>query len=96
MRHRDGHFHYPKADKREVWENDREVSAGLDLCYTTDLFTARAKKWIADHTAAHREQPFFLYLAYDRRTPSCRIRRVPIPQAAASKVACNGLATPVR
>ena len=54
VRHKDGHFHYPKEDKREVWENNREVSAGLDLCYTTDLFTARAKKWIADHTATHR------------------------------------------
>ena len=42
VRHIDGHFHYPKEDKREIWENDREVSDGLDLCYTADLFTARA------------------------------------------------------
>jgi arylsulfatase A-like enzyme len=75
VRHGDGHMHYPKADKREVWENDREISAGLDLCYTTDLFTARAKKWIADQTANHRDQPFFLYLAYD--TPHAKLQNPP-------------------
>jgi arylsulfatase A-like enzyme len=75
VRHKDGHFHYPKEDGREVWEGDREVSAGLDLCYTTDLFTARAKKWITDHTATHREQPFFLYLAYD--TPHAKLQNPP-------------------
>ena len=37
----------------------------LDKCYTTDLFTARAKKWIEDQRAAHPDQPFFLYLAFD-------------------------------
>jgi len=75
VRHMDGHFHYPKEDKREVWENDREVSADLDLCYTTDLWTARAKKWIADQTTAHPAQPFFLYLAFD--TPHAKLQNPP-------------------
>ena len=75
VRHKDGHFHYPKEDKREVWEDNREVSAGLDLCYTTDLFTARAKKWIVDHTTTQRDQPFFLYLAYD--TPHAKLQNPP-------------------
>lgn len=65
VRHKDGHFHYPKEDGREVWENEREVSSGLDLCYTTDLFTARAKRWIVDRRERQPEQPFFLYLALD-------------------------------
>jgi arylsulfatase A-like enzyme len=65
VRHKDGHFHYPKEDGREVWENDREVSAGLDLCYTTDLFTARAKRWIMTQREQRPDQPFFLYLALD-------------------------------
>lgn len=82
VRHIDGHFHYPKEDKREVWENDKEVSAGLDLCYTTDLFTARAKKWITDHHAAHAAQPFFLYLAYD--TPHAKLQLPPSPYPAGS------------
>jgi arylsulfatase A-like enzyme len=75
VRHKDGHFHYPKEDGREVWENDREVSAGLDLCYTTDLFTARAKKWITEQATAHPRQPFFLFLAYD--TPHAKLQNPP-------------------
>jgi arylsulfatase A-like enzyme len=75
VRHKDGHFHYPVEDQREVWENDREVSAGMDLCYTTDLFTARAKKWIADQHEAKPDQPFFVYLAFD--TPHAVLRNPP-------------------
>ncbi|MCF7731629.1 MAG: sulfatase-like hydrolase/transferase [Akkermansiaceae bacterium] len=75
VRHRDGHFHYPKEDQREVWENDREISQDLNLCYTTDLFTARAKKWITDQAAAHPKQPFFVYLAYD--TPHAKLQNPP-------------------
>lgn len=73
--HKDGHFHYPMEDGRKVWENDREVSADLDLCYTTDLFTARAKKWITEETAANPAKPFFLYLAYD--TPHAKLQNPP-------------------
>ena len=65
VRHGDGHRHYPVEDNKQVWENDNEVSAGLELCYTTDLFTARAKQWIIDHRTATPEQPFFMFLAYD-------------------------------
>lgn len=69
VRHGDGHEHYPKEGlyrgKKQVWDNDKEISDSLDGCYTTDLFTARAKKWIADTATATPEKPFFLYLAYD-------------------------------
>jgi arylsulfatase A-like enzyme len=76
VRHADGHQHYPgnsypagnsgaHRSPKEVYENDTEVSAGLDKCYTTDLFTARTKRWIIDHVGAHPVQPFFVYLAYD-------------------------------
>ena len=75
VRHIDGHFHYPKEDEREVWENDREVSSDLDKCYTTDLFTARAKKWIAEQTTANPQKPFFIYLAFD--TPHMRLQNPP-------------------
>ena len=75
VRHKDGHFHYPKEDGREVWENDREVSSELDKCYTTDLFTARAKKWIVEQTATNPSQPFFIYLAYD--TPHAKLQNPP-------------------
>ncbi len=75
VRHVDGHWHYPKEDKRQLWDNEREISADLDGCYTTDLFTARAKKWIADQHNEHPKQPFFLYLAYD--TPHAKLQLPP-------------------
>jgi arylsulfatase A-like enzyme len=69
VRHRDGHEHYPKEGlyrgKKEVWNNDTEISSQLDKCYTADLWTARAKKWIMDHQRTNSTQPFFIYLAYD-------------------------------
>ncbi len=76
VRHGDGHFHYPKEDKKEVWENANTLKRqDLDLCYTTDLFTARAKKWIVDQKKASADQPFFLYLAYD--TPHAKLQYPP-------------------
>jgi len=69
-RHGDGHEHYPKeavysSKSKECYDGTNNITPDLDKCYTTDLFTARAKKWIADHRAARPAQPFFLYLAYD-------------------------------
>ena len=77
VRHRDGHMHYPKEDYKEVWENDQEISEDLDLCFTTDLFTARTKKWIVDQKASAPEKPFFIYLAYD--TPHAILQLPPSP-----------------
>jgi arylsulfatase A-like enzyme len=70
MRHADGHEHYPYEGiyrgKKEVWENYHEVSAGLEKCYTTDLWTAAAKQWITAHqNSTSGEQPFMMFLAYD-------------------------------
>ncbi len=69
-RHGDGHEHYPKeavysSKSKECYDGTNNITPDLDKCYTTDLFTARAKKWIADQHAARPAQPFFLYLAYD-------------------------------
>lgn len=76
VRHKDGHAHYPKENGKQVWENEREISAELAGCYTTDLFTARAKKWIAEQrTSAQGARPFFLYLAYD--TPHAKLQLPP-------------------
>lgn len=70
MRHGDGHEHYPKeglyTGVKQVWENRTEVSKGLDKCYTADLWTAVAKRWIIDHKKGKdANKPFFMYLAYD-------------------------------
>ncbi len=70
MRHRDGHEHYPLEGlydgKKQVWSDYKEVSAGLSKCYTTDLWTAAAKKYITAHEKGKdAAKPFFMYLAYD-------------------------------
>ncbi len=75
VRHGDGHAHYPHEDGKEVWENEREVSADLAGCYTADLFTARTKQWIIDQRQASPSQPFFCYLAYD--TPHAKTQYPP-------------------
>jgi arylsulfatase A-like enzyme len=80
VRHIDGHFHYPKEDGREVWQNDREIAADLDKCYTADLWTAQAKKWITEQATSRPNQPFFTYLAFD--TPHAKLQNPPCPYPA--------------
>ena len=70
IRHEDGHEHYPKEGvyegPKEVWENYTNIASELDKCYTADLWTAVAKKYIVDHEKGkENEKPFFLYLAYE-------------------------------
>lgn len=70
MRHKDGHEHYPKEglyrDPKQVWENNVNIAVGLDKCYTADLWTAAAKRWIIQHEKGKNSgKPFFMYLAYD-------------------------------
>jgi arylsulfatase A-like enzyme len=75
MRHSDGHEHYPKEalyrkywaeNAKGVWENYTNITQKLDKCYTADLWTAAAKRFIVDHVSVKRKQsPFFLYLAFD-------------------------------
>ena len=70
MRHGDGHEHYPKeglySGNKEVWFNGKMITDQLDKCYTADLWTAAAKHWIVQHQqGADKNQPFFMYLAYD-------------------------------
>jgi len=75
MRHSDGHEHYPKEalyrkywaeNGKAVWQGYTNVTAGLDKCYTADLWTAAAKRYIVDHVRGkEKDKPFFLYLAYE-------------------------------
>jgi arylsulfatase A-like enzyme len=70
MRHMDGHEHYPVegvyGGPKQVWYGYENVSAAMGKCYTTDLWTAAAKKYVTDHTKGpDLAKPFFLYLAYD-------------------------------
>ncbi|MGC4014368.1 MAG: sulfatase-like hydrolase/transferase [Luteolibacter sp.] len=83
VRHGDGHEHYPKEGPydgaKEVWDMNTEVSSGLDKCYTADLWTARAKKWLVDQHTTAPSQPFFLYLAYDTPHATCELPTMAYP-----------------
>ncbi|MGB7392801.1 MAG: sulfatase-like hydrolase/transferase, partial [Pricia sp.] len=70
IRHGDGHEHYPKEGlyrgKKEVYENRTNITEDLDKCYTADLWTAAAKRWIVNHKQGQEtDSPFFMFLAYD-------------------------------
>ena len=99
VKHSNGHQHYPANNwplgnssghraPQDLHENNNEISAQLDKCYTTDLFTARAKKLIVDRTASNPNDPFFIYLAYD--TPHAAIQ-LPTTAYPAGKGQNNGL-----
>lgn len=92
--HYDGHFHYPKEDGRHLWHNNDQISDQLDGCYTTDLFTARAKKWIIDQHSSHPQQPFFVYLAYDTPHAKLELPPGPFPAGAGLKGGIQWLGTP--
>ncbi len=70
IKHGDGHEHYPKEGlyrgSKEVWKNRTLQTPLLDKCYTADLWTAVAKKWIVEQTKnKETKKPFFMYLAFD-------------------------------
>jgi arylsulfatase A-like enzyme len=84
VRHKDGHNHYPAHEARErppveLYHGNEEISGQLKGVYTTDLFTAAAKKWITDQQQRNREQPFFLYLAYDTPHAGLQVASSPYP-----------------
>ncbi len=64
LAHEDGHLHYPKEEGAQIHDGFTDVTAQLDKCYSTDLLTARAKKWITERHTSAPQSPFFLYLAY--------------------------------
>ena len=60
--HGEAHHHYPGNTGR-ILDGFKPVTNGLDCAYDTDLYAARAKKFIFDRESKP-EQPFFLYLAF--------------------------------
>lgn len=67
--HGDGHEHYPRNGttnkSAHIYDDYQQVTnASLDL-YSTDAWTAAAKREIIAEATDGDDQPFFLYLAYD-------------------------------
>ncbi len=107
VRHRDGHQHYPANSwplgnskghrtPQELWHNNNEISSQLDKCYTTDLFTAFAKQWIAKHHETSPEQPFFMYLAHDTPHAALQTATSPYPPGKGLKGGLQWLGEPGR
>jgi arylsulfatase A-like enzyme len=94
--HGAGHMHYPKEDGEQLFDGWDEVSKNYDKCYTTDLFTARAKKFVMEHHAKQPEQPFFLYLAYDTPHAKTQVPSTAFPEGAGTKGGLQWLGTPGR
>lgn len=62
-RHNDGHVHYPDS-KHPLFDGFQDVTDKVKDCYSTDLYTAKAKEWIAKQAKNSPNQPFLMYLAY--------------------------------
>ena len=80
MGHGDAHHHYPKEQGRPYYENFTNVADDLDKCYSTDLATAKTKKWIVDHVDENPEEPFFIYLAYAAPHARLNVPTGPYPE----------------
>ncbi len=105
VRHVDGHVHYPNNEwpignseshrtGKEVWHNEKEISAQLDKCYTTDLFTAYTKKWILEQAKDARDEPFFVYLAYDTPHAALQVPTDAFPEGGGLKGGLQWLGEP--
>ena len=79
MNHGAAHYHYPKEQERVFYENFTNIAADLDKCYSTDLITARSKKWISDQRQANPNQPFFLYLCFTAPHAQLNVPTGPYP-----------------
>ena len=100
--HLAGHRHYPKEESNAdpethcnaVWDGDELITDKLDGCYCTDLFTARAKKWIVDQQTADKSKPFFLALTYVAPHARLGIPAGPYPQGGGLNGGVQWLGTP--
>lgn len=98
-----GHRHYPyedAADKNspnkinQIWEMNDCITANLAKCYSTDLLTARAKKWIVDERKATPHKPFFLVLTFIAPHASLEVPTQAYPKGAGMKGGLQWLGTP--
>jgi len=99
IRHNDGHEHYPKEGiydgPKEVYENYTNVAEGLDKCYTTDLWTAAAKRWIVEQMQGkEKDKPFFVYLAYDTPHAVLELPTQPYPEGGGLKGGMQWIGNP--
>lgn len=98
-----GHRHYPANDQAAgprgitaIWDNDQIITKDCDKAYSTDLLTARAKKWIVDHEKADPDKPFFLALTYIAPHAALRVPTKAYPSGGGLKGGVQWLGEPGR
>lgn len=97
-----GHRHYPKEESNAdpdthtnaIWDGETNITEQLDRCYSTDLFTARAKKWIVDEQKAEPQKPFFLALTLIAPHARLAVPAAPYPMGGGLKGGVQWLGTP--
>ena len=77
--HASGHVYYHDAE-HPLYEGYTNVTDQYLHIYSTDLFFARAKKFVRDHEATRPAQPFFLYLAPTAVHVMLQVPGGPFPQ----------------
>ncbi len=97
-----GHRHYPAEDPADsrspdkinrIWDNGTVITKDCAKCYSTDLLTARAKKWIVD-TRKASDKPFFLALTYIAPHASLQIPTQAYPKGGGLKGGLQWLGKP--
>ena len=86
--HLAGHRHYPKEEsnadpethRNAIWDGDKMITDDLDNCYSTDLFTARAKEWISEQQKQEAGRPFFLALTLIAPHARLAVPSCPFPE----------------
>lgn len=78
-----GHRHYPLEDPTEgpinIWDQNKVITDQCGNAYSTDLLTARAKKWITDECRKSPHRPFFLSLTYIAPHAALEVATQPYP-----------------
>ncbi|MBR3902836.1 MAG: sulfatase-like hydrolase/transferase [Akkermansia sp.] len=100
--HLAGHRHYakeesnadPETGMNAVWDGDKLITPDLDNCYSTDLYTARSKKWIVDHVKASPGKPFFLALTLIAPHARLAVPSAPYPAGGGLKGGVQWLGRP--
>lgn len=103
--HVTGHKHYPKEDKAApqvkskvngIWDGETLITGQCDKAYSTDLLTARAKKWIVDTHRQDPAKPFFLALTYIAPHSELEIPTGPYPAGGGLRGGMQWLGEPHR
>lgn len=90
--HSTAHSHYPangrptgKTPRNQIWDGSRILTDECDKSYSTDMLTARAKKWIVDECGKDSGKPFFLAITYTAPHSPMSVATQPYPKGGGLK-----------